>query len=93
MTGPDVARMLADRVYYLSEEKYTELAAQVKSVSSMDNVRKVGQSTILYCVHLHDYSLSLSLCLFIFVSLLPFPSGGSCYCDDERQYRDGNGVW
>lgn len=45
-----MAKMLADRICMLSEEKYTELAAQVKNSSNMENMRKVSKVRFIKCL-------------------------------------------
>ena len=40
--GLDVARMLADRVQKLSEEKFAELSVQLRSLPNSENLKKVS---------------------------------------------------
>ena len=41
LTGLDVAKMLADRIQALSEEKFAELSVQLQSIPNADNLKKV----------------------------------------------------
>ena len=55
--GLDVAKMLADRIHKLSEEKFAELSVQLQSIPNADSLKKVHynicHSTYTYIVYAH----------------------------------------